>query len=116
MLSNQDRTEDLCFSGHGNDTEIGGAGGPNDPWGWTAEEIAGMLSTIVETNNWRGRVLFHVCCETVANFSARVAIRLAQMGRHHIACYGYNRSLPANEGIPLPRNLDKNVSLQVTIS
>src|SRR5690349_518312 len=35
--------EPLCFSAHGNDTDIGDAGsGPND-WGWSRQQIATLL-------------------------------------------------------------------------
>lgn len=114
--------EDICFSAHGNDTDIGGHGAPNsqghitDPWGWTAAEIAGMLDALIQQNGWHGHALFHVCCESVANFSAGVAVELGNLGRGGIACYGYNRSLPTSEGVPQTNQLEQNISLQKTLS
>ncbi len=105
--------EDICFSAHGNDTEIGDT---TSPWGWDAATIAALLHKYAAGGNWNGRVLFHVCCTSVANFSARVAITLGSLGRRGIRCYGYNRAVGSTEGVPAPANLDKNVSLQVTIS
>ena len=107
--------EDICFSAHGNGAESGGDGGPTDPWGWNAAAIAAMLNTLA-ANGWHGRVLFHVCCESVANFSAGVAVALGTLNRHGVSCYGYNRSVGSKEGVPSQGSLDKNVSLQVSIS
>ena len=89
----------LCFSAHGNDTEIGDADGG---WGWTTGELAQILEAGVP-GSFAGPILIHACAETVSNFSAGLAVALERIRALNLVwCYGYNRPLPRDAGFPSP--------------
>ena len=113
FLANLSNNEPLCLSAHGNDTEIGDAGtGPND-WGWTTNAIAGLLQANAANN--QGPMLMRVCCETVANFSAGLAVALENIQALNLVwIYGYNRPVPITQVYPAPGNLGNQVDLQGT--
>lgn len=103
--------EALCLSAHGSDFELGDEEGG---WGWGTTDVAALLVENVGST-WTGPVLVHACAETVANFSAGLAVALEQhQSFEGLWCYGYNRPLPSEEGYPPPVDLARRVDLQGT--
>ncbi|WP_027344956.1 hypothetical protein [Hamadaea tsunoensis] len=115
--------ESLCLVGHGNDTEIGGSGKRNDPWGWHADELAGMLSLLRQKPDG---VLFEACAldeddphkvDPVFGFAQAVWSRLNGSGQagkmKGVTIFGYQNGVPVEHTLPRPGTaaLDKNVEL-----
>jgi hypothetical protein len=107
------QNEPLCLNAHGNDTEIGDAGGPYD-WVWNVNIIAGVLGYAVP-NGYAGPILIRACATQITNFSARLAVSL-QNGQllNGVWIFGYNNPLPVQQGFPAPANLSNQVDLQGT--
>jgi hypothetical protein len=115
LLSLLGPDEPLCFLAHGNDKEMGDDGGPTSKWDWHHEKLAKIFVDGVPAT-WNQPVLFAICCNSVANYSAHVAVDLGKKKRIGIWCYGYNRPTGYGEKIPEPQNVDKDRSLQGTQS
>jgi|GEM_PF-4909024 len=108
--------EALCFVGHGNDIEMGGTGLGNDTWVWNRQALAAIIEQFIP-NNWSyNLILFQICCESVANYSAGVAVDLGNLNKHDIWCFGYNKSILISATIPSVQQVTTNVALQGTIS
>jgi hypothetical protein len=108
------RNEPLCLSAHGNDLEIGDEGDQPNDWGWNAHDVAELLRLSVP-NHYRGPILCSVCSETVANFSAGLAVALeTARALNGVWIYGYNRPVDSNAHFPAPNELARKVDLQGT--
>ncbi len=104
----------LCFSAHGNDAEIGDDGGRKRGWGWNCADIAELLR-LYAPENYQGPILCSVCCETVANFSAGLAVALINARAcNGVWIYGYNKSVPTDARFPNPTKLSDRPDLQGT--
>lgn len=115
-VSQLGHNEALCFVGHGNDQEMGGTGVGNDTWTWNRNALAAILQQDIP-NNWTyNLILFQICCQTVANYSAGVAVELGFINRHGIWCFGYNKSILISATIPTVQQVGTNVALQGSIS
>lgn len=110
-LRNLGVNEALCLSAHGNDTELGDAEGG---WTWTPTDVATLLAGNV-AERWMGPILVHACAETVANFSAGLAVALERLRSFNgLWCYSFNRPVPSDGGFPPPVDLSRRVDLQGT--
>jgi hypothetical protein len=108
-----ERYEPLCLSAHGNDTEIGDGDEVARPWTWTTTDVAALLNTYAP-HNYAGPILISACANTVANFSAGLALALdgAAQYMNGIWIYGYNIAVATNTTFPNPNGLSMNVELQ----
>jgi microcystin-dependent protein len=103
--------EALCFSAHGNDTEIGDAGGGVNDWGWTHAEIASLLAQ--NAPHYAGPILIHACAQRVSNFSAALTMSLQNLRNlNGVWIYGYNRPVAEAASFPNPATMGQNVELQ----
>lgn len=115
------RNEPLCLVGHGNDTEIGGSGGEDDPWGWTAQGIAEMLAALPHRPTV---VLVEACAEEesdgmkvdpVFGFAQALSTELNRPGRagtmSGCILYGYINETDVTHTLPDPRTIDKSVEV-----
>jgi len=106
--------EALCFSAHGNDNEIGDAGGGVNDWGWTRADIATLLAHHAPMH-YVGPILVHACAQNVSNFSAGLAVALQHLqSLNGVWIYGYNRPVAAAAPFPDPARMGQNVELQGT--
>lgn len=102
----------LCFSAHGNDTDIGDEGNGVNDWGWSCNQIAALMQNALPAN-FRGPVLIHACADTVANFAAGLAVALENLRIFNgLWIYGYSRALPADAGYPEVATMGRNAELQ----
>lgn len=116
LVSQLGINEALCFVGHGNDHEMGGTGVGNDNWVWNRQSLAKILDQHIP-NNWNYHlILFQICCQSVANYSAGIALDLSNLNTHGIWCFGYNKSILISATIPTVQQVTTNVALQGTIS
>jgi hypothetical protein len=104
--------EPLCFSAHGNDTEIGDE--LPTGWGWSCEDLALILQDAMP-RNYAGPILIHACAQSVSNFSAGLVLALERIrALAGVWIYGYQRAVPANAGFPDPNRLAQNRELYGT--
>ncbi len=121
-LSSLKNGEPLCFSAHGNDTEIGDAS--SSQWSWSYQQVALMIEGLLYDGIVPSVILFSACGKDIANFSARVVVEVEklletnEMEAPTIWVYGYNDPIPANRPIPAPGDLSgllkTDFGLQVT--
>ncbi|WNG25677.1 hypothetical protein F0U62_17880 [Cystobacter fuscus] len=106
--------EPLCLSAHGNDEAIGDEQSGGNNWGWSVNDIAGILRNSAPAG-YSGPILVHACMEKVENFTARLALALeGQNVLNGVWIYGTNRDMDCSEGYPRPTKLDDNAALQST--
>lgn len=112
FLGQVGQNEPLCITGHGNDAEVGDEDPSiNNAWTWTADDMAVRLGNNLP-DNYQAPILLDVCCESVADFSARMVISLEQIQRlNRVWIYGYNKSISVQHLIPAPQNIDRNLEL-----
>ncbi|MGH3680226.1 MAG: hypothetical protein ACRDT2_08240 [Natronosporangium sp.] len=114
VLASVGRDEPLCLVGHGNDREIGDAGSQPADWTWSVEDVARLLASQLKSGH-QAPILIESCANTVANFSAGVAVQLAKLrSLAGVWLYGYNRPVDVYHTLPNPVTLDRNVELQGT--
>jgi len=110
LLNVLGRTEVLCLSAHGNDTEIGDE--DDEGWTWTTTDIAAMLA---RNPKHQGPILIHACSRSIANFAAGLAVELEKIrALNGVWIYGYNKPVPRKAKYPDPNTLDKQAELQGT--
>ena len=105
-----DRNEPLCITGHGNDYEVGDEGSGPDDWSWSNDEMAELLSGLV--NGYKGPILMEVCSNSVTDFSANLVVSLEKLKALDLVwIYGYNKGVGITHPFPKPANLTKNIEL-----
>ncbi|WP_155368067.1 hypothetical protein [Catellatospora vulcania] len=133
-LLNTARSGDpLCIVGHGNDHEVGGKGNANDPWGWTAKDMALLLNT--ELNNRPSLILFEVCSDEaleeatkesnqvgkmpVEGFATNLQAAFRKTGvadrLNGLTVYSYNRHTATTHTLPHPDAVAKSRELQPSV-
>jgi hypothetical protein len=112
MLSQVAATENLCITGHGNDTDVGDADTHGaQSWSWSASDIADMLISNLP-KDFSGNILMEVCSDTMTSFAANLVQALnAKNGLKGVWIYGYTKGVSVTHPFPAPGALAKNVEL-----
>src|SRR4051812_25816350 len=67
FLSQVRANENLCVTGHGNDTEVGDEEtSGKQSWNWSASEFADLLACNLP-QNYGGTILMEVCADTMTS-------------------------------------------------
>lgn len=111
-LAHVGANENLCITGHGNDTEVGDAEmSGKQSWTWSVSEFADLLASNLP-QHYGGTILMEVCAESMTSFAANLAEALRQKGKlKDVWIYGYTKAVAVTHTFPDPAKLAKNVEL-----